>query len=117
MHFYVRLQRREADDENNQRKLSVRRHCLRGTWRLAIVACHCNQCLKASGHYVAATQAELKDVVIKGHTLKWFQSSETAKLGFCSNCGSNLFWHGFGSHLGRHHRRPNQTKDGEPVVP
>lgn len=61
-----------------------------------VVACHCNQCRKTSGHYVAATQAELKDVTIWGDTLKWFHSSESAKRGFCSNCGSNLFWQGFG---------------------
>lgn len=61
-----------------------------------VVACHCNQCRKTSGHYVAATQAEAKDVVIKGDTLRWYKSSETAERGFCSICGSNLFWRGFG---------------------
>jgi hypothetical protein len=58
----------------------------------AIVACHCSQCRKASGHYGAATQAEQKDVAINGNTLKWFRSSEHAERGFCSRCGSNLFW-------------------------
>jgi hypothetical protein len=68
---------------------------LRGSLR-PVVACHCNQCRKASGHYVAATQAEQKDVTIKGDALKWFRSSDTAERGFCSNCGSNLFWRRFG---------------------
>ncbi len=57
-----------------------------------VVACHCNQCRKASGHYAAATQAEQKNVVIMGEALRWFRSSDAAERGFCSQCGSNLFW-------------------------
>lgn len=64
-----------------------------------VVACHCNQCRKSSGHYVAATQAIATDVVIKGDALTWFRSSDRAERGFCSNCGSNLFWREIG---GRH---------------
>ena len=29
--------------------------------------------------------------------LAWFKSSEKAERGFCKECGSNLFWRGFGS--------------------
>ncbi|GLS20089.1 aldehyde-activating protein [Labrys miyagiensis] len=57
-----------------------------------IVACHCIQCRKTSGHYVAATQTESSHISIKGNSLKWFRSSERAERAFCSNCGSNLFW-------------------------
>jgi hypothetical protein len=57
-----------------------------------VVACHCNQCRKSSGHYVAATQARQEDVRITGDTLAWFRSSAKAERGFCSVCGSNLFW-------------------------
>jgi len=63
----------------------------------AIVACHCTQCRKASGHYVAATQAEVADVAVQGDSLTWFRSSEAAERGFCSICGSNLFWRRPGS--------------------
>lgn len=73
--------------------------CLCGsvTYRLnghlrPIVACHCIQCRKTSGHYVAATQSALDDIEIAGDTLQWFRSSEHAERGFCSTCGSNLFW-------------------------
>lgn len=57
-----------------------------------VVACHCVQCRKTSGHYVAATQTLMADVKIEGGTLVWFRSSEIAERGFCGSCGSNLFW-------------------------
>ena len=28
-----------------------------------------------------------------GKTLTWYESSEFARRGFCSKCGSSLFWH------------------------
>ncbi|MEZ2130783.1 MULTISPECIES: GFA family protein [unclassified Sinorhizobium] len=62
-----------------------------------VVACHCNQCRKTSGHYVAATQALQANVAITGTTLNWFQSSDTAERGFCGTCGSNLFWRRHGN--------------------
>ena len=62
-----------------------------------VVACHCTQCRKTSGHYVAATQCEAKDMSLEAETLTWFQSSEVAERGFCGRCGSNLFWRRFGN--------------------
>lgn len=62
-----------------------------------IVACHCHQCRKTSGHYAAATQAATSEVRISGATLKWFASSDEAERGFCGACSSNLFWRRFGS--------------------
>ncbi len=63
-----------------------------------VVACHCQQCRKTSGHHVAATSALRSDVSIKGE-VTWYQSSDTARRGFCGICGSNLFWDGPGTHL------------------
>lgn len=60
-----------------------------------IIACHCAQCRKMSGHYVAATQAAIRDVTITGESLRWHQSSESAARGFCGTCGSSLFWRPF----------------------
>lgn len=57
-----------------------------------VVACHCHQCQKTSGHYVAATEAALVDVKINEETLIWYQSSDAAERGFCRRCGGNLFW-------------------------
>ena len=63
-----------------------------------VVACHCTQCRKASGHHFAATSARRDLVAIEGD-VSWFQSSETARRGFCATCGSNLFWDGPGENL------------------
>ena len=62
-----------------------------------IIACHCVQCRKSSGHFVAATACPTSALTIEGQTLQWFKSSETAERGFCGRCGSNLFWRRFGS--------------------
>ena len=67
---------------------------IRGPLR-PVCACHCNQCRKASGHYVAATQCKSDDLTIKGDALVWFKSSDIATRGFCGTCGSNLFWRPF----------------------
>jgi hypothetical protein len=57
-----------------------------------IIACHCIQCRKSSGHYVAATACPSEALHIEGDTLRWFASSPQAERGFCGRCGSNLFW-------------------------
>jgi len=60
-----------------------------------ICACHCKQCRKTSGHYVAATQCLQHDINIKEDALTWYQSSTEAERAFCGVCGSNLFWRRF----------------------
>ncbi|MGI9356614.1 MAG: GFA family protein [Rhizobiaceae bacterium] len=58
-----------------------------------VVACHCQQCRKQSGHFYAATDCDDDDLVIEdGGTLSWYAASDFAKRGFCSVCGSALFW-------------------------
>lgn len=63
-----------------------------------VIACHCRQCRKTSGHHVAATSARRSEVTITGE-VTWFHSSDTARRGFCGVCGSNLFWDGPGENL------------------
>jgi hypothetical protein len=46
---------------------------------------------------VAATACPSKDLQIDGDTLQWFASSSEAERGFCSRCGSNLFWRRMGA--------------------
>lgn len=59
----------------------------------AVIACHCSQCQKTSGNFVAATStADDALEMISAETLAWYQSSADAKRGFCSRCGGNLFW-------------------------
>jgi len=61
-------------------------------------ACHCSQCRKQSGHYWAASDVPKSRVTIHGDdSLTWYQASEKARRGFCSTCGSFLFWEAVGS--------------------
>lgn len=41
---------------------------------------------------MAATAAKVDDVEISGDTLKWYDATDQVQYGFCSNCGSTLFW-------------------------
>ena len=54
--------------------------------------CHCGQCRRQSGHLWASAQCPDDALTIEGDTLTWYRSSETAERGFCSACGSFLFW-------------------------
>ena len=63
-----------------------------------VIACHCVQCRKTSGHHVAATSVARNKIKITGE-VTWFQSSKTARRGFCGTCGSNLFWDGAGENM------------------
>jgi len=76
-----------------------------------VIACHCTQCRKTSGHHVAATSAPRDAVKITG-TVTWYASSDTARRGFCGICGSNLFWDGPGANLSIF----AGTLDGDPGV-
>ncbi len=59
----------------------------------SVINCHCSQCRKTHGHFGAYSAADEKAVTfIEDKGLKWFQSSETAKRGFCTECGASLFY-------------------------
>ncbi len=58
-----------------------------------VVFCHCEMCRRTSGHFVAATACARQDLVLKASaSLQWYQSSSTARRGFCATCGGSLFW-------------------------
>ena len=76
-----------------------------------VIACHCIQCRKTSGHHVAATSAPRESVEIDGE-VAWYRSSDTARRGFCPICGSNLFWDGPGENLSIF----AGTLDGDPGI-
>ncbi len=58
-----------------------------------VVACHCSQCRKQSGHHYAATRVDDTQLEIQGaEHLRWYQASEHARRGFCGTCGSAMFW-------------------------
>jgi hypothetical protein len=58
-----------------------------------VIYCHCSQCRRQTGHYYAATNVADADIAVEGEALvKWYRASEFARRGFCSTCGSALFW-------------------------
>lgn len=74
--------------------------CLCGRVRLNIkelnrdvVACHCTQCRKQTGHFVAATCASNEQFTVDGgDNLTWYRASSEAERGFCQHCGSVMMW-------------------------
>jgi len=63
-------------------------------------ACHCTQCRKQTGHYWASTDVPRSALTISDTThLSWFRSSENIQRGFCSQCGSSLFWDPIGKDM------------------
>lgn len=74
--------------------------CLCGAVRFEVTGelpgpdgCHCTQCRKHSGHFFASTDVPRASVTVRGEEkLTWYHSSEKVRRGFCSVCGSSLFW-------------------------
>ena len=74
--------------------------CLCGAVRFGVAgdlpgpdACHCVACRKSSGHFFASTDVAKADLSVQGEeNLRWYQSSEKVRRGFCGICGSSLFW-------------------------
>ncbi|HLY53510.1 MAG TPA: GFA family protein [Steroidobacteraceae bacterium] len=63
----------------------------------SVVLCHCTQCRRSTGHFMAATAARHCDFrLIEESQLRWYRSSDCARRGFCGRCGSTLFWQGGG---------------------
>src|SRR5215467_598152 len=63
----------------------------------AVVLCHCTQCRRSTGHFMAATAARHVDFRLTEESeLRWYVSSDSARRGFCARCGSTLFWQGAG---------------------
>ena len=60
-----------------------------------MVMCHCKQCRQWAGHAWTSITVNVETLnVLKGEDkLKWYISSDVARRGFCSCCGSSLFWH------------------------
>jgi hypothetical protein len=58
-----------------------------------VIACHCTQCRKQTGHHWASTHTADADLhMVSDRSLKWYRSSGEAQRGFCGRCGSSLFW-------------------------
>jgi hypothetical protein len=79
----------------------IRGSCLCGAVSLEIdepleqapEACHCTQCRKQTGNYFVGINVRRTALRVHGEQhLTWFQSSAKVQRGFCSACGSTLFW-------------------------
>jgi hypothetical protein len=58
-----------------------------------VIACHCTQCRRTSGHFWAATSVHRDRFRLRrDDSLAWFRSSPRAQRGFCRTCGASLFW-------------------------
>ena len=74
--------------------------CLCGAVRFEVTgplpapdACHCTKCRKWSGHVWASADVPRDALTIHGaERVTWFTSSEKVRRGFCSACGSSLFF-------------------------
>ncbi len=56
-----------------------------------IVSCHCKLCQRLHGNYNPMVIVEKEIFACTSVTLAWFDSSDEARRGFCSHCGSALF--------------------------
>lgn len=58
-----------------------------------VVYCHCSQCRRQSGHVHAGTVVAEDALEVTGaDNVTWYAASDYARRGFCSTCGSILFW-------------------------
>ena len=58
-----------------------------------VINCHCGQCRRSHGHYAAYAATNPDNLTFtEDRSLKWYQSSDAARRGFCMECGSSLFW-------------------------
>ena len=76
----------------------MRGSCLCGAVRweteaapIRTVACHCRQCRRQTGHFLASMQVPTAALRVAGGP-RWFHASEEVRRGFCPACGSVLFW-------------------------
>ena len=91
--------------ENNAAQKKTKGGCLCGEVQYEIygplrdiINCHCSKCRKFHGNFGAYTSIQVENLKInKQKSLRWYKSptDETPNVhrGFCSECGSSLFWH------------------------
>jgi len=59
----------------------------------SVEACHCSQCRKWTGHFLASAEVPRSALkILDSESVSWFQSSAKARRGFCSTCGTSLFF-------------------------
>jgi hypothetical protein len=72
------------------------RYEVRGPLR-DILFCHCENCRRAHGNFSAYSSCRRDDLVVTSDgPLRWYHTDKDVtpdvQRGFCSRCGSSLFW-------------------------
>lgn len=58
-----------------------------------IVACHCRECRRMTGHFLASTDVWNDHFELtEKRGLGWYRSGDKSRRGFCKTCGSSLFF-------------------------
>ncbi len=57
-----------------------------------VSACHCEMCRRWSSGPMLAVHLKVKPTITGEESITWYKSSDWAERGFCSNCGTNLFY-------------------------
>ena len=56
-------------------------------------ACHCSMCRKQTGNFFVGVNVRRTALRVRGEeNVAWYRSSGEVQRGFCSLCGSTLFW-------------------------
>ena len=59
----------------------------------SVLNCHCGMCRRFHGHFGAYTSVSRANLTFRGSSEPgWYQSSDSARRGFCPSCGASLFW-------------------------
>ena len=74
--------------------------CLCGATRFKIdgdlppgTICHCGQCRRQTSHVYASVHIPETSLTLSQDVdLRWYSASPVARRGFCSACGTVLFW-------------------------
>ena len=78
--------------------MAVEGKCLCGSVRFTVEdiheidVCHCNMCRNWNGGPFVGADIRGTVTFDSDDTLTWYASSDWAKRGFCSKCGSSLFY-------------------------
>ena len=57
-----------------------------------VILCHCSVCRRSHGHVAAYSACAREDLEIADRAALRWHEHDGARRGFCSRCGSRLFW-------------------------
>ena len=63
--------------------------------------CHCKMCRTQSSGPFFAVRMEDRVTLTEERSLKWYDASDVGERGFCTECGSTMFWRAKGAAAGQ----------------